>query len=183
MLLRGWETFSTPSRPATATARRSMAGNRPADLIRTGANADLRGRVVSYDVEVWAPQPFQVQPASLPDPSRWEGGEGEEGVSWAYEPGSWWHIVIDPPRALEDDEELQEFGPPDAVLAVQANVGHMVNLSLEPIGAPEEGYKQLYEVGPALASAVKGVCYDPQLDQVIPPPQRPWYAFGWRRRR
>jgi hypothetical protein len=146
-------------------------------------NVDPRGRFVSYDMEVWAPRPFQVQPASLPDPSRWERWEREEGISWAYEPGSWWHIVIDPPRSLDDDEELQEYGPPEAVLAARADARHMVDMSLEPIGAPEEGYKQLYEIGPALANVVNGVCYDPQQDQVIPPPRRPWYAIGSRGRR
>jgi hypothetical protein len=134
-------------------------------------------------MEVWASRPFEVQPASLPDPSHWERWDRDDGVSWAYEPGAWWHIVIDSPRSLDDDEELREFGPPEAVLAAQADARHMVNMSLEPIGAPEEGYKQLYEIGPALANVINGVCYDPQKDQVIPPPRRPWYVIGSRRGR
>jgi hypothetical protein len=100
---------------------------------------------MSLDVSVWTPSVPHL-PEDLPDSAQW----ARYGDTVAYE-ASDWQVV-----AVPGDEE-----PPPDVLAALPSASAVVHFSLEPIGAPDEGYAWLERVVRHLATVLQGVWVDP----------------------
>jgi hypothetical protein len=107
---------------------------------------------MSMDLAVWVEEEVQL-PAALPDPASWTVTESE----WAFE-GEGWQVLVLPANDLPDDDITTHF----------PNAKSVFYISLEPMGAPLEGYEFLEKTVRGLATQGHGVWVDPD-GQVFQP--------------
>ena len=100
---------------------------------------------MSMDLEVWSAIPFDL-PEVLPDPTRWIHAQGQ----YYYDSGAW--VVF---FARSDHE------PTSAILGALPGAVYVACVTLEPIGAQEEGYIMLEKTVRTLAERTGGVWVDP----------------------
>jgi hypothetical protein len=112
---------------------------------------------VSYDLQVWTTHAPQL-PIALPDAARWQ----EQSGVWV-QMRSGWQVVAGPVHRIEPEDV------PDAVRGLLPGIGHMVELNLEPVTAPQAARALLKRVAKALAFAGHGVVVDPQTDTLTTP--------------
>jgi len=106
---------------------------------------------VSLDIEVYTNRPSSLANllANLPDRASWE----DFGAELAFA-GDGWQVLISEP------EEIELRDVPAHFAALLTDARYLVALTLEPIGAPEEGYSFLERVLESVGSATGGVSND-----------------------
>jgi len=104
---------------------------------------------MSMDLSVWSATPFEL-PGQLPRAGSWVRHPEE----WQFESSGWLVTVLATGRS---DCDL----PSDAVLQEVPDASYVAYVTLEPIGADQEGYDFLEEVVRTLARATAGVWVDP----------------------
>lgn len=109
---------------------------------------------MSYDVSIWCVEPFK-DPSSLPNADSWTIRDSH----WSIEGKGW---VL---NSAASDVALAE-DIPEEVAPILPGIQHVVHLSLQPIHAPEAGFKTLRKTAKAIAKAARGVVLDPQADSV-----------------
>ena len=100
---------------------------------------------MSMDLEVWSPNEVTL-PDDLPDSERWV----QHGGDFAREEDEWQVLVIPETRSPSAD-----------VTARLSKTARGVCVTLEPIGAPEEGYKYLETTVRHLARVSEGLWLSP----------------------
>lgn len=109
---------------------------------------------MSYDLSVWCVEPFR-DPAALADAGAWK----PDCNGWMLE-GRGWLLHAGPSDAVLD-EDL-----PDEVRGALPGMAHVVNLSLEPIGAPKAAYAAPRRTAKLVSRAARGAVFDPQAGTV-----------------
>jgi hypothetical protein len=109
---------------------------------------------MSYDISVWCLEPFR-DPSALPNAGSWTVRESH----WSIEGKGW--ILNSGPSDIVLPEDI-----PEDVVPVLPGIQHVVHLTLEPIDAPEAGFKALRKAAKTIAKASRGVVLDPQAGSV-----------------
>ncbi len=112
---------------------------------------------MSYDLQIWA----TLDPAidlALPEPERWQ----KDQRIWVRA-GRGWQVIVGPTHRIDPDDI------PDGARAALPGVQHMIEVSLEPMGAPLSAHALLRRTAKALAIAAHGAIVDHQTDTVTTP--------------
>jgi hypothetical protein len=106
---------------------------------------------LSLDVEVYSNRASSLAELRtvLPSHESWQDYGGE----LAFE-GEEWQVLVGEPEAIETMDV-----PPD-LAALMGDAQYRIPLTLEPIGAPEEGQRFLESVLQSVGSVTGGVSYD-----------------------
>jgi|GEM_PF-809862 len=111
---------------------------------------------MSYDLSVYCTEPFEDR-SVLPEPERWTASRkpGFDDETWTYEHGRW--LINTGPSAPLLEEDI-----PEEVTGALPGIAHLVELSMEPLGAPKTGYAMLRRTARAIARTSRGVILDQQ---------------------
>lgn len=107
---------------------------------------------MSHDLTIWTVEP-RLPLDTLPRTNEWRA----DANGWSLAAGSW-QLVISGPHRVEPDDM------PEGVPGLLPGIGHLFELTLEPIGAPAAAYKLQQQVAKAIAKACHGVVHDPRTD-------------------
>lgn len=102
---------------------------------------------MSMDIIIWAACTLNI-PTDLPQPEKWLSHKLEDMSYWSFQsPGSEWQLVFENPKG---------YSVPKPILEVYPNIKVGYALTLEPMGAPKDGYKFLNETISAIAKKCSG---------------------------
>jgi hypothetical protein len=106
---------------------------------------------VSLDVEVYAAAPVSAAEllSQLPEPAQWSDFGGE----LSYE-GDGWQVLVG------DAEEADADEVPEDLAGLLPEARYLIPITLEPIGAPDDGQAFLERVIEAVGSTTSGVTND-----------------------
>jgi hypothetical protein len=112
---------------------------------------------MSYDLQIWTTS-RPSWPECLPDYQQWHAMEGGLLLRRAK-----WQIVANSAaRVLPEDI-------PDEIMAALPGIRFLVELNLEPIGAPSSARDLLRRAAASIARTGPGVIQDPQEDSITTP--------------
>jgi hypothetical protein len=112
---------------------------------------------MSYDIEIWAARTPDWD-GFLADEAGWE----QQGDSW-IRPGRDWQVVVFREQRVEAEDI-----PTDVDQALPG-IRFLLQIHLEPLGAPKSAYRVLHRTLKRLAKDSHGVILDPQTDEITLP--------------
>lgn len=112
---------------------------------------------MSYDLRVWSVRE-PAMPAALPEADRWVAN----GDGWSAGSGSWQVTASAASRVLAEDL-------PAAIETALPGIAHLVEIAVEPIGAPEAARRLALRAAKELAKSAHGLVEDRQTDEITLP--------------